>query len=147
MQRPIGVTITAILMVVNVVVDVTLSLISPTVVAPAERANGPEFSVLVIALHIALVAFVLIQLVVVVYYWLGRSWARWFVLVGSIFYLIGLKDLPSQWQRHHSYPPAILTVGSAVLAVYLLWYLHTRDIRDWFARATIAATPATPTDK
>jgi hypothetical protein len=140
MQRPIGVTLTAILMVVNIFVDVALSLISPTVVRPNDPSHGPEISTFVIVLHIALVAFVVMQCVVVLYYWLGRSWARWFVLVGCIFYLIGLKDLSSQWHLHHSYVTAALTLGSAALAVYLIWYLHTRDVRDWFARGTATAT-------
>jgi hypothetical protein len=151
MQRPIGVTITAILMVVNIFWDVLLSLLSPNVVVPNTSPHGPAFSPFVIALHIALVTFVVVQCVVVLFYWLGRSWTRWFVLVGCIFYLVGLKDLVPQWHRHHSYPDAALTLGSATLAVYLLWYLHTRDVRDWFARATIAAsTPSAaraPIDK
>ena len=146
MQRPIGVTITAILMVVNIFVDVLLSLLSSSPVAPSTGPHGPTFSSFVIFLHIALVLFVVGQCVVVLYYWLGRSWARWLVLVGCIFCLVGLKDLVSQWHLHHSYPSAALTLGSASLAVYLIWYLHTSDVRDWFARSTIAefALPAAP---
>ena len=126
-------------MVVNIFVDVVLSLLSPTVVAPNPGSHGSAFSPFVIALHIALAAFIVMQCIAVVYYWLGRSWTRWLVLVGCIFYLVGLKDLASQWHQH-SYPSAGLTVGSAILAVYLIWYLHTSDVREWFARSTIAAT-------
>ena len=145
MQRPIGITITAILMVVNIFVDVVLSLLSPTVAMPNADSNGPGLSPFVIAVHIALAVFLVVQCVVVLYYWLGRSWARWLVLVGCIFYLIGLKDLASQWHLHRSYASAGLTLGSAALAVYLIRYLHTRDVRDWLARSTIAAP--TPTSK
>jgi hypothetical protein len=140
MQRPIGVTTTAILMVVNLFVDIALSLLSPTVVVPNTGSHGPEFSPFVVALHVALVAFTVGQCIVVLFYWLGRSWARWLVLVGCIFYLVGLKDLMTDWHRHHAYPSVALTLGSATLSLYLLWYLHTRDVRDWFARATIAAS-------
>jgi hypothetical protein len=140
MQRPIGVTITAALMVVNLFVDVLLSLLSPSVVVPNTGSHGPAFSSFVILLHVALVAMIVGQCVIVLCYWLGRSWARWFVLLGCVFYLIGLKDLAAQWHKHHSYLTAGLTIGSATLAVYLLWYLHTRDVRDWFARPTIAAS-------
>jgi len=152
MQRPIGVTITAILMVINIFVDVLLTLLSPTAVLPNTGSHGPNFSSFVIAVHIAVAAFLVVQCVVVLFYWLGRSWARWFVLVGCLYYLVGLKDIVLQWQRHHSYAHLILTLGSGVLAVYLLWYLHTRDIRDWFARATIEPTappagPLSTTDK
>ena len=129
-------------MVVNIFVDVLLSLLSSSPVAPSTGPHGPTFSSFVIVLHIALVVLVAGQCVVVLYYWLGRSWARWLVLVGCIFYLVGLKDLVSQWHLHHSVLNATLTIGSAVLAVYLLWYLHTRDVRDWFARSTISAAPS-----
>ena len=142
MQRPIGVTITAILMVVNIFVDILLSLLSPTVVLPNAGSHGPTFSSWVIVLHIALVIMVVGQCVVVVYYWLGRSWARWLVVVGCLFYLIGLKDLVPQWHKHHSYLTAGLTIGSAILAVYLLWYLHTSKILGWFTRSTIAVSDA-----
>src|SRR5665213_398733 len=73
MQRPIGVTITAILMVVNIFVDVLLSLLSSSPVAPSTGPHGPTFSSFVIVLHIALVVLVAGQCVVVLYYWLGRS--------------------------------------------------------------------------
>lgn len=144
MQRPIGVTLTAILMVVNIFLDVALPFISPTVTMTNERSGGPALSTVLIALHIALAALIAFQFIVVLYYWLGRFWARWFVLVGCIYYLVGLKDLISQWHLHHSYATAGLTLGSAALALYLIWYLHTADVRDWFARSTIAAFSASP---
>jgi len=143
MQRPIGVTITAILMVVNIFADLLLSLLSSTAVVPNANSHGPTFSLYVVALHIALVAMIAVQGVVVVFYWLGRSWARWFVVVGCLFYLMGLKDLAAQWHQHH-HANAGLTIGSASLAVYLLWYLHTGRILHWFARSTMAVSAAPP---
>ncbi len=144
MQRPIGVTITAILMVVNIFVDVLLSLLSSTVVLPNTGSHGPTISSWVLVLHIALVALVVGQCVVILYYWLGRSWARWFVVAGCIFNLIGLKDLASVWHKHHSYATSGLTIGCAILSLYLLWYLHTSKILGWFHRSTIAVSAATP---
>jgi hypothetical protein len=130
-------------MVVNIFADVILSLLSPSPVAPNTGPHGPTFSSFVIVLHIALAVFVTGECVAVLYYWLGRSWARWLVLFGCIFYLVGLKDLASQWRLHHSVMNASLTIGSAALAVYLLWYLHTGEVRDWFARSMTAAAPST----
>jgi len=148
MQRPIGVTITAILMVVNIFVDVLLSLLSQSPVTPTTGTQEPILGSWVLVLHIALVVMVVAQCVVVVYYWLGRSWARWFVLAGCLFYLTGLTHLVSQWHKHHSYPTAGLTIGSAILAIYLLWYLHTSKVLGWFAGSTLAASAApSTTDK
>jgi len=138
MQRPIGVTVTASLMAVNLFADIILSLTSPTVVPSTSLSNGPVFTPIVIAVHIALVGLLLGQCIVLLYYWFGRSWARWFVLAGCIFYITGLREIMARWRQHHSVPSVALTLGSAILAIYLLWYLHTRDVRDWFARSTVA---------
>jgi hypothetical protein len=132
MQRPIGVTITAILMVLNVFADIALSLISPSVELANTHSSGPGLSATVIIVHVVLIAFTVFQCTVVFFYWLGRPWSRWFVLVGCLFYLTGLRYLPRQW--HQSHPSAALTVGSAVLAFYLIWYIHTDVVRAWMTR-------------
>jgi len=126
-------------MAVNLFADITLSLISPTVVPSNNLTHGPVFTPVVIAVHVALVGLLVGQCVVLLYYWFGRSWARWFVLAGCIFYITGLREIMARWRQHHSVPSVALTIGSAVLAIYLLWYLHTRDVRDWFAWSTATA--------
>lgn len=134
MHRPLGITISAILMVSNVLIDVVLSLTSPTITSGHPSPNGP--TVLVMAVHLILVLFIVAELVVVIFYWLGKPAARWGVLFGCIFYLYGLREIGSQWHRNHAV--ATLTAVSGVLALYLIWYLYTREIRAWFSRELIA---------
>jgi hypothetical protein len=123
----------------NMVADVALSLIAPGIMAPTPHPHGPVFSPIMIAVHVGLVAFIAVECVAVFYYWLGRFWARWFVLAGCVFYLTGLRNLATQWRQSHF--GAALTIGSALLAMFLIWYLYTRDVRIWFARSR--ATDAT----
>ena len=94
-----------------------------------------------LVIHVVLVAALALACITVLYYWLGRFWARWFVLGGCIYYLTGLRYLQRQW--HHTHLGAALTLGSAVLALFLIWYLHKRNVRAWFARAL----PEPATDK
>jgi hypothetical protein len=137
MQRPIGITITAILMALNACADVVLSLLYPSVGSPHAHHGGSALSPVVIAVHLSLALLVILELRGVLYYWLGRSWARWLVLGGSVFYLTGLRFLRSQW--HHSHTTAALTLGSGFLAIFLIWYLYKRDVRIWFARPLTAS--------
>jgi hypothetical protein len=125
-------------MVVNVFVDIALSLSSPSVPLPNAHPAGPELPTTLIMIHMVLAAFILFQCVVVFFYWLGRPWSRWLLLVGCIFYLYGLVDFPLHW--HRSRPGAILAIGSAALALYLIWYLHTDRVRYWFAYSQAPST-------
>jgi len=79
-------------------------------------------------------------------FWLGRFWARWLVLAGCIFYLTGLREIPSQWRSSHFIGG--LSVFAAGLALYLLFYLHTDVAKAWFARTSpILAANSAPTDR
>lgn len=130
MQRPLGITVTALLMVGNLVCDVFFALTAPYISNSAIKPTGP--SGLMIAFHVVLAAFILVEIVAIPFYWLGKAWARWAVLVGCIYYLYSLRSIVRDWHRRHDI--ALLGIGAAVLAVYLLWYLHTERVRAWFAR-------------
>lgn len=130
MQRPLGITVTAILMVANVVCDVYLSVTAPYLRGRSANPNGP--SPLMIGFHIALAGAILFQFACVFFYWLGKAWARWAILVGCLFYLISMRKVVTDWNQNHRI--GLLTSGAGILSVYLLWYLHTEHVREWFAR-------------
>jgi hypothetical protein len=108
--------------------------------------SGSFFSPHVIIIHVILLGLIAFEFFTVVSFWLGRAWGRWLVLAGCFFYLTGLRDLRSQW--HNSHFTAELTVFAAVLAIYLLWYLHTEHVKEWFARnAPEISTVGVPTEQ
>ncbi len=119
-------------MVANVAADVG-HLFTRAGVRPAHiQSTGPVDHRLVLALHLFLYAVIAFQLTVVVLYWRGRPLARQLVLAGCFFYLFGLRNLKEQWTRSHF--AAELSVAAAILAVVLVWYLNTANVREWFYR-------------
>jgi hypothetical protein len=133
MSRPIGVTVTAILMAFNALADVATTFIGPHAAVTNPHPHGPVSLPIVVAVHIALVGVIIFGCVTVWYYWRGRFWARWIALGGCAYYLTGLRLLPGQLHRASLYA-AELSVFSAVLSAFLVWYLFTSDVRAWFAR-------------
>lgn len=129
MHRPRGITVTAILMAANPVCDVTLSLTAPGISNANIRPTGPSMTMIFV--HIALVAYIIVQLAAIPFYWLGRIWARWAILVGCLYYIVSLRTLSADWHRGHDI--AYLDMAAGMLAFYLLWYLHTERVREWFA--------------
>jgi hypothetical protein len=72
--------------------------------------------------------------VVLWYFWQGIGWARWTVQITSLFALWNL------WQLRRPVPgiygsavrtPMVLAEG--LIAVFLLYYLNTSPVRNWFA--------------
>jgi len=65
------------------------------------------------------------------FFWNGRNWARWLVLLTSLLAL---------WNLHYIGRPQIGRIRTvtilfeAPIAVFLLWYLNLRPIRAWFRR-------------
>jgi hypothetical protein len=137
MQRPIGVTITAILMVFNAFADIVISVVAPHATAPNPHSGGPVFTPVVIAVHVALITCMALGFFTVWSYWRGRPWARWLVLAGCIYYLTGIRFLPSQF--HRSPFGAALTIFSVALSLFLIGYLYTLDVRIWFSQPPAAS--------
>jgi len=121
-------------MALTICIDVATAF-SPSARPTHTHALGPVSPNVSLAIHAALGAFVALECVTVVFYWIGRGWARWFVLVGCIYYLTGLKDIPFLW--NHSRFTALFAVSDAILALFLLWYLHWSDVRIWFHERSI----------
>ena len=121
-------------MALTICVDVATAFF-PSARPTHTHTLGPVSPHVSLAIHAALGAFVALECVTVVFYWVGRGWARWFVLVGCIYYLTGLKDVHSLWS--HSRFTAIFATLDGVLAVFLLWYLHWTDVCLWFHERSI----------
>ncbi len=68
-------------------------------------------------------------------YWAGVEWARILVLIDCVLELTALHRLMSLWHRSPSM--AVLELGKAFLAVFLLWYLFRPKVRAWFAGSFI----------
>jgi hypothetical protein len=112
-RRPVGVAISAILL--HILNLLTLMFI---------RWNEPDTLVLA-ALFILYMCFTAI---VIHAYWMGQSWARWLILIRSVWMLASFKMLAME---HGIYREQ--GVVERVLALILPVYLSLPSVRAWFA--------------
>lgn len=66
----------------------------------------------------------------VFFFWKGREWALWFVMLSSAFTLIISSFF--LLVQHTRGPDPALTAAHGLLALFLFVYLNTRAVRAWF---------------
>ncbi len=82
----------------------------------------------------------IVALVCIFYYVQGRNWARIAVLVTSVVVILSLLQL-----RHEDTPGRVVGAAAALLAVFFLYWLNTRSVRQFFTRSAVTIeTPSTP---
>jgi hypothetical protein len=138
MSRPTGVTVSALLMLLFIVAGLILTY------THAVSTNGTipiSPSISTATSHAFIWGASAVSAIIVYFYWSAHNWARILVLIQSVLCLV-----PFHKQPHHQWVLvrlSVFTVGDALLAIYLLWYLNTRAIRIWFAGQPDATdTPA-----
>jgi hypothetical protein len=128
MQRPKGVIVTFILMcITNAMGFFNINW------------QMPYAGVLLISFTV----FITIGYAVLWFYWQGRNWARWLVMLECLQCFWNIKYL---FHRHPLAPriePVMIT-SEAILALYLIWYLNTPTVRTWF-QSNRAENPPTIT--
>jgi len=81
--------------------------------------------------HALIVVFLLIvrltACVCIFYFVRGRNWARIVVLVVSVVSIFGLLQL-----RHDDTPGKVIGIASALLAMFFLYWLNKRSVREFF---------------
>lgn len=127
MQRPKGITVTTILMSVLNMVGVF-------------AVDWHKSKIPVLGMTVCLIATV-VGFWVLRFYWLGRNWARWLVLLASVESLWCLRFVEHPTRSANALTEPVI-VSEAILSLYLLYYLNTAPVRAWFsgARGTDAVT-------
>ena len=80
------------------------------------------------------IALLALAVIVLVFYWAGESWARAAVMAGAGTELIAL----TAWDSYSAAMRACHLLSSG-LAVFLLYWLNTAEVRAWFAGRRLAA--------
>jgi len=70
---------------------------------------------------------ILVGYIVIWFYWKGRNWARILVLLTSLLCLYNLYH----WNRY-GLRGQIMVGAEAILAIFLLYWLNTADVRSFF---------------
>jgi hypothetical protein len=121
MDRPRGITITAILM------SITNAMGWMMIDWHANHARTRFFSFTVL---------ILVGYLFLWFYWQGRNWARISVLVCSVIAVANLTnwnyDKPGtvMWSRH------LMIAAEAIIGLFLLYWLNTSRIRNFFRQSS-----------
>ena len=70
------------------------------------------------------------------FYWKGHNWARIAVLVTSVLAVLNLRFV-----GRGNTISKVMVITEALLGIFLLWWLNTRQIRSYFARTRSAPIP------
>jgi hypothetical protein len=131
MHRPFGIHLAALLMACALVLDLIVAL----TINPSEATVIRSVMTYTPArLFVGSIIRTLIAAAFVVAFWNGVNWARWAVIIYSIYTMLSVLGIASAWQWSPSL--AALSVYKVALAVFLLVYLSLRSTRDWFALRT-----------
>ena len=88
------------------------------------------------AIFVLFTIFILVGYIVIWFYWKGRNWARILVLLTSLLCLCNLLFFPRAGSAER-----VMIGAEALLAVFLLFWLNSRNVKSYF-RATKMAAPA-----
>ena len=127
MNRPQGLLLTAWIMVALLVAGWLRSFYRVPTHFAYQHPQWHLFNTVVFVV-LRIIAFVCI-----VYYARGRNWARIAVLLTSVLTILGLLQL-----RHEDSLGKVMGAAWGLLAVFLLYWLNTRSVREFFKRGASA---------
>jgi hypothetical protein len=132
MQRPSSINLTAGLMVLFVVFGVYTIFTTPIVMPSTmpQTATPISPSAFAAMAHGTAALFSLIALVFVLFYWLGHEWARWAVMIYSVWTLLWIFAIVKTFQLSHL--NGAVTLAKDLVSIYLLWNLNTAPVKAWF---------------
>ena len=83
--------------------------------------------------------FILVGYIVIWFYWKGRNWARILVLLTSLLCLYNLRYL-----FRGGIIERVMIAAEAVLAVFLLFWLNSPNVKSFFRDSKNMQTPSSP---
>ena len=81
---------------------------------------------------VAILVLILCGYIVLWYYWQGRNWARILVVLTSAVSVFDVSTIRRPYGSAVLYNSLI--VVEAALGIFLLYWLNTKDVRNWFMR-------------
>jgi len=139
MQRPSGINLTAGLMGLAIVLHLVASFTRRIPIAIAAWPGVPTHLLPSSMIGGAVILAAVVSAIIVFFYGMGHEWARRVVVVESVMLIFKVIDIIFTWNRSHLADGLI--IGRAMLAVYLLWYSNTAQVRAWFSvPSTVEAT-------
>jgi hypothetical protein len=130
MRTPAGIKITTFLMAIVVFLHLVAILASPLPLRWNVLHGLFRFVITVLAAAVVGLAVSLFEAVALYFYWTGRRWARWAVLVGCLLSFVSLRHFivgPSV-----SHARVVIIYYRMAVAGVVMAYLCTHGARTWF---------------
>lgn len=130
MRAPTGIKITTLLMAIVILLHLVAILASPLPLRWNASHGMLRFITTVLGAAVIGIVVVLVESVVLWFYWNGRNWARWLVVLGCLLAFVSL--------RHFIFGPAVshgrtlIIYYRLVVAIVTIGYLCTHQARSWF---------------
>jgi hypothetical protein len=131
MPKPNGFALTVTALWVLLVLSVVVAVAVPNPAAAAMQTGAFLAMAKTIAVVGALVSAA-IGAVIIVFYSKGENWARWVVMILSVLYIVGLLLNLRLWALIPG--KVVFSAVQAVFGLYLLWFLNTPPVKDWFEK-------------
>lgn len=131
MKRPDGIKLVTALMAIAVFLHLVAVLASPLPMLLSESHGLIRFSLTVAAAAIIGVLMVLLESLVLWFFWRGLSWARWIVIAGCLLAFVSLRHFfggPVVSRGH-----GLIILYRMAIAAFILIYLSMPPARRWFA--------------
>ena len=130
MRAPVGVKLTSVLMVVVVLLHLVAILASPLPLRWSMSHGMLRFISTVLGAAVVGIAVSVTECLVLWFYWRGRRWAMWLVLLGCLLTFVSLRHFIIGPPVSHA--RVLIIYYRIAVAVVVMMYLCTAQARSWF---------------
>lgn len=130
LRAPVGIKLTSVLMLVVVLLHMVAILASPLPLRWSMSHGMLRFVSAVLGAAVVGIVVSVLECLVLWFYWRGRRWAMWLVLVGCLLTFVSLRHFiigPSV-----SHGRVLIIYYRMAVAVVVMLYLCTAQARSWF---------------
>jgi hypothetical protein len=130
LRAPVGIKLTSVLMVVVVLLHLVAILASPLPLRWSMSHGMLRFISTVLGAAVVGVAVSTMECLVLWFYWRGRRWAMWLVLLGCLLTFVSLRHFIIGPPVSHA--RVLIIYYRMAVAVVVMIYLSTAQARSWF---------------
>jgi hypothetical protein len=132
MKPPAGIKFTTFLMAVAVLFHLVAALASPLPLRWNESHGMFVFIATVLGAAVVGLIIVFFECLVLWFYWHGRNWSRWIVVLGCLLTFVSIRHFTVGPPVSHG--RTLIIFYRMAVAIVVLGYLCTPGARAWFAR-------------
>jgi hypothetical protein len=130
MKTPAGIKLTTVLMAIAVILHLVAATASPLPLRWSESHGLLAYSAASLGAVVVGLLIVIFEYLVLWFYWNGRNWSRWLVLLGCLLCFVSLRHFVIGPPVSHA--RTLIIFYRIVVAIGVIGYLCTHQARTWF---------------